>query len=380
MTDPRLARRHDLPELVALLRDAPRVAVDTEFHAESRYVPRLYLVQLRTDAGPTWVVDPLDRALLEGLAEPLRAVPTWVVHGGTQDLRLLERALGGVAARVHDTQVAAGLVTPVFPDGLDRLAATWLEVEVDKGPRMADWSVRPLPAEQLAYAALDVAWLLPLWDLLAARAEGLGRRDALEAACAEARAESTAPEGGAADWQRIVGEGRLDAEGVRVARRLLDWREAEACRRDRPTFFVLGDAVIRHLAKARPTTLDALAAHRRVSDKVVDRHGDELIGVIRAALGAPDDGARAIEPGSAEAQRLAFLELVAAVEGAAHALAPRLVAPSARLRELALDPSPALVADVLGPWRDALLGGALRDALSGRLALALDGGLPTARR
>ena len=48
-SDLHLVVENDLPELRARLRGASRVAVDTEFHAERRYLPKLFLVQLHLD-------------------------------------------------------------------------------------------------------------------------------------------------------------------------------------------------------------------------------------------------------------------------------------------------------------------------------------------
>ena len=41
-----------------------------------------------------------------------------------------------------------------------------LGIELDKTEQTSDWSRRPLSKRQLAYAALDVEVLPPLWDRL----------------------------------------------------------------------------------------------------------------------------------------------------------------------------------------------------------------------
>ena len=46
-------------EYVGLLLSEPRYAMDTEFHAEHRWLPELYLVQIQIPGGDTWIVDPL---------------------------------------------------------------------------------------------------------------------------------------------------------------------------------------------------------------------------------------------------------------------------------------------------------------------------------
>ena len=41
-----------------------------------------------------------------------------------------------------------------------------LGIELDKTEQTSDWSARPLSKRQMAYAALDVKVLPPLWDRL----------------------------------------------------------------------------------------------------------------------------------------------------------------------------------------------------------------------
>ncbi len=41
-----------------------------------------------------------------------------------------------------------------------------LGIELDKTEQTSDWTLRPLSKRQMAYAALDVEVLPPLWDRL----------------------------------------------------------------------------------------------------------------------------------------------------------------------------------------------------------------------
>lgn len=367
-----LVGRADVPRVVDALAGAARVAVDTEFHPEGRYVPRLLLVQVRPDGGPTFVLDPIGGDTLQRVADALRAVPTWVVHGGAQDIRLLDRALGGVADTVLDTQIAAGLTSAAFPVGLDALAASELGETVDKTVRMADWAVRPLPTEQIAYAAADVAWLLPLWDALSAAVEARGRGDALRAACAEARVAARDPDAFRVDWRYVARGAPLSVAQARVLRALVDWREGLAQRRDRPVHHVLGDGMLRHLAKVGPRTVDDLLRHRRLSDRTIHKHGEEIVAAVRAGE-ASDDPILHVGRGTAAARRLAWLELWAELWGAANACGARLVLPTNRLHDLAASGTagPPDASAALDGWRADLVGDALDAALSGRVALSL---------
>src|SRR5438132_14166211 len=95
-----------LAALVEDLRDEPRYALDTEFHGERSYWPRLALIQIAWSSGVA-LIDPLavDPA---PLAEILAGPGLMVAHAADQDLAILERATGRGPSSLFDTQVAAG--------------------------------------------------------------------------------------------------------------------------------------------------------------------------------------------------------------------------------------------------------------------------------
>ena len=100
-----------------------------------------------------------------------------MLHAADQDLPCLGE-LGMIPPRLYDTELAGRLA------GFDRvnLAAMverLLGLQLMKGHGAADWSKRPLPAEWLNYAALDVEVLLELRAAVSAvspnRQDGMGR-------------------------------------------------------------------------------------------------------------------------------------------------------------------------------------------------------------
>src|SRR5690242_5373324 len=161
-----------LAALVEELADEPRYALDTEFHGERSYWPRLALIQIAWPNGLA-LVDPLamDPA---PLGEVLSGPGTMVAHAADQDLAILERACGAVPTTLFDTQVAAGfcgLGTPSLAATVEKLLGSRLA----KGDRLTDWTRRPLRVEQHAYAAADVEHLLALHDELVRKLTATGR-------------------------------------------------------------------------------------------------------------------------------------------------------------------------------------------------------------
>jgi ribonuclease D len=248
-----------LARVVETLRSEPEYGLDTEFMAEKTYYPQLCLVQLAWPGGVV-LVDPFAcdvRALAPVLDEPA----TMVTHAGGADVPIIERACGARPRRLFDTQLAAGFVGLGQPS-LVSLVHSVLDVRLDKGDQLADWTRRPIPASARQYAAADVAHLLPLAASLRTRIEQLGR---VEWVAAETDLLLRTP-GRDADpdtaWWRIKGARSLRGRRACVAQAVAAWRERRAQETDRPARFVLSDLALAAVVQRPPSTLDDLARIR----------------------------------------------------------------------------------------------------------------------
>jgi ribonuclease D len=82
--------------------------LDTEFHRERTYFPRIALVQIAVDDRLA-IIDPL--ALDISLLGPLLTSHSLaVVHAAQQDLDVLSYACGAIPSKLFDTQLAAGFL------------------------------------------------------------------------------------------------------------------------------------------------------------------------------------------------------------------------------------------------------------------------------
>ena len=226
---------------------ADAYALDTEFHGEGRYYPRLAVIQLavpgRVAVVDATAVDP--RALKRLFAGPGVAV----THAGGQDLEIVNRACGARPARVFDTQIAAGFLG-YGSASLANLVRTFLARTMDKGSVMSDWLQRPLSANQIAYAEADVAHLLELRAVLEARLAEIGR---LEWATEECERLGTASSSDITTaWWRLKGAGQLKAMARARAQELAAWRERAAQAADRPARNILPDDTLVALAERPP--------------------------------------------------------------------------------------------------------------------------------
>ena len=200
MTERWIDQQADLDDLLDVLVAEPRYAIDTEFHREKTYFPRLALVQIAWP-GDLVLVDPLaidPTAFARLFDSPALAV----AHASQQDLDVLTHAVGAIPLRLFDTQVAAGFVGYGTPSLVSLLQGE-LGITPAKGDRLTDWLRRPLTDTQRAYAAADVASLLELQDLLVAQLSDLGRLAWAEEACEELRTRPTGAIDPMVAWMKL---------------------------------------------------------------------------------------------------------------------------------------------------------------------------------
>ena len=254
----------ELARVVDEVRSEPRYALDTEFHRERTYYPRLALVQLSWPGG-TVLIDPL-ACDCRGLVPLLEGPGLAVLHAAQQDLDVLQSSIGAVPAHLYDTQLAAGFVGYSTP-ALSALAHGELATTLPKGDRLTDWLRRPLTEAQREYAASDVTHLLALHDTLTAQAAALGRAAWVDEACEELRTRAYGSNDPADAWLRLKDVRTLKAKARGVAQAVAEWRERRAAASDIPPRQVLPDLAILGIAQKAPRTPQELAHARGVDER-----------------------------------------------------------------------------------------------------------------
>ncbi|MDT5195559.1 MAG: ribonuclease [Mycobacterium sp.] len=237
-------------------------AIDAERASGFRYSNRAYLVQIRRAGAGSVLIDPVNHggdpvATMAPVAAVL-AQDEWVLHAADQDLPCLAE-LGMIPPRLYDTELAGRLA------GFDRvnLAAMvqrLLGLHLMKGHGAADWSKRPLPADWLNYAALDVEVLL---ELRAAVAAVLAEQDKTEWAQQEFEHLRTfvAPPTRRDRWRRTSGIHKVhNPRTLAAVRELWTTRDDIAQRRDIAPGRILPDAAIINAATTDPDTAPKLTA------------------------------------------------------------------------------------------------------------------------
>jgi len=274
-----------LSDLCRTLAGAEWIAVDTEFLRERTYSARLCLVQVASH-DVVAIIDPL--ALRgDGLA-PLvelldRAALRKVLHAARQDLEVFHDLEQRVPAPVFDTQVAAAYLGYDDQIGYAALVAALTGVTLDKAHTRADWSLRPLSAAQLQYAADDVHYLRPVYEALHEQLAQRGRLAWVEEDCRRLTEASLYRNDPAEAWRRLRGGADLAPAGQQALCALAEWREREAQSRNLPRAWVLRDEVLFELARHLPETTQGLASIRGLEDSARRRHGEAILASIATA-------------------------------------------------------------------------------------------------
>ena len=292
-SEPRLLTtlRDGLPELVdtperlndaiiALSNSSRPVGIDTERAQGYRYGSGAWLVQLRRSDVGTFLIDPRPLPDLTSLGRELDS--TWILHAADQDLVALAE-LGMAPKRIFDTEIAARLL------GFDRFSLRAvcervLDVTLEKAHQNENWSVRPLPADWLRYAAMDVELLPELHERMEQQLRTAGR---WEWAREEFEHERTHPIVVRENrWENLKGIGRLRTQKqLAIARELWRRRESLAQETDLAPTRILSNQGIIDAALADPHTrrqLISLPEFRRPRPR---QYRDEWWNALRRVQG-----------------------------------------------------------------------------------------------
>jgi ribonuclease D len=380
---PTLAGSAEAAEVAAAARAAGRLGIDTEFMSEGRYRALLCLVQVAVadpEAEDGIRIILIDSVRGDADIEPLAAVLAdpeveIVLHAGRQDVAILRRAWKTELTNIFDTQIAAGFAGASAQSGYGNLLGSMLGRRVGKTASYTRWDVRPLTAEQLSYAAEDVAHLLELADEIQRRLRASSRLEWAREECRrlESATDERDPE---TAWERLPRVGQLDARSRAIVKELAAWRERTASSEDRPVGSVLADPALVEVAKRRPANLQGLEHIRGIHPSGIKRRGEAIVAAISRGLEDPpiprDERRGVSEPG--DAPLIALAEALLRARALEAGLAYELIASRSELDLIvaaARRGAPEPPVRTLGGWRRELVGADLRDLLAGRGAVSV---------
>ena len=367
-------------------------AVDAERASGFRYSNRAYLIQIRRAGAGTVLIDPVGAgedaaALLRPVAEVLDD-DEWILHAADQDLACLAE-VGMWPKALYDTELAGRLAG--FPRvNLAAMVQQLLGLGLAKGHGAADWSKRPLPAEWLNYAALDVEVLIELRQAIAEVLADQGKTDWAAQEFHHIRTTDFTTYTRRDRWRRTSGIHKVrDQRGLAAVRELWGVRDRIAARRDIAPGRILPDAAIIAAAQANPTSMAELTALPVFGGPRQRRSAETWLDALAAARENPEPPEPAEPPTGPPApsrwsqRKPEAAARLDAARAALNAVSEQVNVPVENLltpdvvRRLCWDWNPAtpepqaviaefLIAAGARPWQRELTVAVLSEALSGR--------------
>ncbi len=367
-----------LAGLAQRIGNAPRIALDTEFHNERSYAARLMAVQLVVD-DEVAIVDPLRVGNLQPLAAAL-ADKTVVGHALQSDLKIFADRFAVLPAAAFDTQLAAAFCGYGMAISLSDLVHDVVGVRLRKAHTVSDWSARPLSEPQIDYLVDDVRHLFALQDALTERLAAAGRYAWFEADARSLVALERYQPDSERLYLRVPGAMRMNRRELGILRELATLRDQLARERDVPLKYIIPDDVMAPIVSLRPKAVGDLASLRRLDGGARKAFGERIVAAVAAGT-ALEEAALPRKPvrhggGDREAIVSCLAVLVNAI-ATENDLPPALLVPRNALERLTRE-LPNTSADVARTleateWRTRLVAEPLFGLLCGQIALTVNG-------
>jgi ribonuclease D len=277
-----------LAAFIEKARKAQMIAVDIEGDSMFHFQEKVCLIQMAAN-GHTAVVDPLAIQDLSGLKPLFESESICkVIHGADYDVRSLYRDFGITVENLFDTQLAS-MYVGWQETSLEAVVARRFGVELDKRCQKKDWSRRPLAGDMAVYAASDVIYLIPLARTLMQELDQQGRLQWVLEECRLLSKVRPAENNADPLFLKFKGAGRLESRQLAALEGLLQMRNAIARQKDRPLFKVIGNATIKKIAMAMPTTLSQLKESGELSARQFEMYGKAVMEALRNVYNIPED-------------------------------------------------------------------------------------------
>jgi ribonuclease D len=277
----------EVDRFLSEISDVKELALDTEGASFHRFLDRIYLLQISTRKHSA-IIDPLPIGSPAKLGQLLQSTAVEVVfHDADYDLRLLHQDYGWHVTNIFDTRIASQLLG-IKSFGLAALLGEYFDVKLDKKHQRADWSMRPLTADMLEYAAQDTRYLLQLKDQMKGELERRGRLHWAQEEFARLEGTRWEVEESMEGFLRLKGARDLSRRELAVLREIANWRDTVAAQLDRATFRVMGNEALFEIARRAPKNTAELGAIKGMPKGMIERGGADIVAAVRRGVEVPE--------------------------------------------------------------------------------------------
>uniref|UniRef100_A0A2A4JBP7 Exosome complex component 10 homolog n=1 Tax=Heliothis virescens TaxID=7102 RepID=A0A2A4JBP7_HELVI len=256
-----------LDALVEHLNTVKELAIDLEHHSYRTYQGITCLIQVTTTEGGDFIIDALAirehiHKLNLAFTDPKKIK---VFHGAEHDVIWLQRDFGVYLVGLFDTHQAA-MVLNLPGLSLKYLLMRYCQVNADKKYQLADWRMRPLPAELIEYARMDTHYLLYIWRQMKADLMKDGQPHRLLSVFENSRqiCGSTYNKEVLTETSHmplyVRSKKSFNSQQMAALKMLYKWRDAQARALDESTTYLLPNHMLLTLAETLPREVQGVNA------------------------------------------------------------------------------------------------------------------------
>lgn len=262
----------------------PMIALDTEFMRETSFYPIPGLIQLADDRA-CYLIDPMRIQNMQPLIDLLINVNVVkVLHACSEDLELFRYHYSVLPNPVLDTQIAAGFAGVGVNMSLQKLLEACLDIHIEKAHTRSNWLQRPLSADQLHYAALDVAYLPELTKRLTSTLQNKKRFEWMMEECRFMTVHSRDQDKDIEKYYLRFTQMRNDSvEQLAALRDLATWREMTCRERNLCRPRVLRNESIIAIVEKWPSTVSQLAELHELRSDILKRDAETILSILNNA-------------------------------------------------------------------------------------------------
>ena len=363
----------ELQSLCERLRRLKFITVDTEFIREKTFYSELCLIQIGGGKG-AWLIDALapDMDLTPLFDIFLDKKIIKVFHACRQDIEIFYHLMHKMPTPVFDTQIGAMVCGFPAEISYQRLVKEYLNVDLDKGMRITDWSHRPLTKEQEEYALHDVIELKSVYTKMMDEICAANRLDWIQEEI-QASLDPFLYEPDAAHLLEKMPVPFQDPAKIHLLARLCEWRESWAKKLNFPRAYVLSDSTLIECAAIRLQEVGDFQKLRSISPKFLKKEMGQSLQhfCFQVAKEEVQEWPRkkhfALRPN--KKNRVEALRLLLNVVAEEHNVAPTLIASTEDLVQYLSQPENVRF---MKGWRYQIFGKRVQDLMNGKLAFLYD--------
>jgi len=258
----------------------PAIAVDTEFIRRTTYYPITGLIQI-SDGNDAVLIDPLpitdwkpliDLMVLESVVK--------VFHACSEDLEVFDRLLGILPTPFYDTQIGEAYVSAKWSLSYVKLIQSYKEIEIAKDETTSDWLKRPLTEAQKRYAALDVIYLLEVYERQIVKLNDKKMLSWVIEDCETLQHQYALNNDPELNWSNVKSAWRLGSQSLTLLRLLFIWRDKTARQENVPKGHIIKDRSLWAIAKFLPNNHQALSSTEDMTGRQHRLYGDVILKMV----------------------------------------------------------------------------------------------------